>query len=121
MANFKENFEQMNHFSQFFLLTISLQIFLAFLISLFILFSSKFLPPKLPLFYSLPWGEKQLATHQQLFILPAILVLITLINIAVAWQLHLSQSFFKKILIFSSLVTSMILVITFIKIILIFI
>lgn len=81
----------------------------------------KFLPPRLPLFYSLPWGDGQLATHQQFLIIPASIALIALLNLVLSWQLHPSQSFFKKVLIFSSVVVSLILTIAFIKIVLNFI
>ena len=99
----------------------STPILIALLISLFIAFSTKFLPPKLPLFYSLPWGEQQLAQNQQLLIIPAIMALIALCNLLISWQLHPQQTFFKKILLFSSILVSLILTITFLKIVLIFI
>lgn len=96
-------------------------LFLSLLLSLIILSLFKFLPLQLPLFYSLPWGEEQLATHQQFLIVPSVITLITLLNLSFSWQLHPSQIFFKKILLFSSLVISLILIITFIKIVLIFV
>jgi len=99
------------------LISLILGIFMATSILLFF----RFLPPKLPLFYSLPWGDTQLTTHQQFFVIPASIILITLLNLIISWQLHLSQSFFKKVLLFSSLVATLILTITFIKIVLIFI
>lgn len=79
------------------------------------------LPARLPLFYSLAWGEKQLATHQQFLIIPASIILITLLNLVISWQLHPSQSFFKKVLLLTSVATSLILTITFFKIIFIFV
>lgn len=94
---------------------------LSLFITLFIAFSSRFLPPKLPIFYSLAWGDNQLGTHQQLLIIPSIISLVALFNLIISWQLHDSQKFFKKILNFSSLLISLILFITFLKIILIFI
>lgn len=96
-------------------------LFLSLTITLTILVLIKFLPPKLPLFYSLPWGEKQLVNREQLLITPAIIALITLCNLIISWQLHASQVFFKNILLFSSLLVSLILTITFLKIVLIFI
>lgn len=93
----------------------------AFVLSLIILFFFRFLPERLPLFYSLPWGDRELATHQQFFIIPAATTLIALANLVISWQLHYLQSFFKKILLVSSLITTLILIITFIKIVLIFI
>lgn len=94
---------------------------LALIMTLAIAFSFKFLPQKMPLFYSLAWGERQLATHAQFLILPATIVLTTLINLVISWQLHPSQSFFKQILLFSPLIISLILTASFIKIILNFI
>lgn len=121
MNVFKNHLIEEPHFSKIYFWIISLQLIAAASISFFILLFLKVLPAKLPFFYSLPWGEKQLANHQQLFILPALLVLIALINIIISHQLHPTLIFFKKILIYSSLITSLILTITFIKIVLIFI
>lgn len=81
----------------------------------------KFLPPKLPLFYSVAWGEGQLATHQQFLIIPISILLIMPLNLVVSWQLHPSQSFLKKVLLVSSAVVSFILTISLIKTILMFI
>lgn len=78
------------------------------------------LPAKLPLFYSLPWGENQLASHNQFFIIPATILLITLINLCLAYQLHQTQNFFKLVLYFSFIILSFILTISFIKIVLIY-
>jgi len=79
------------------------------------------LPTKLPLFYSVAWGDAQLATHQQFLIIPAIISAVALLNIIISWQLHHQQSFFKKMLFAQSVLITLILTITFIKIILIFI
>lgn len=99
---------------------IAIPLFSAGLIALFILIFAKSLPPKLPLFYSLPWGEKQLVNHQQLLIIPASITLVTLCNLIISWQLHPQQAFFKNILLSSSVLISLILTITFFKIIAIF-
>lgn len=96
-------------------------LFLSALLALIILFLFKYLPPKLPLFYSLPWGEKMLASSNQFLIIPLALSLITLLNLSLSYQLHPSQSFFKKALLVSSFVTGLILTITFVKIIFIYI
>lgn len=94
---------------------------LSFSLTLLILGLINSLPSKLPLFYSLPWGDSQLVNHRQLLIIPAGISLITLFNLIISWQLHPSQLFFKKILLVASLLISLVLTITFIKIILIFI
>lgn len=93
----------------------------ALVLGVIILFFPRFLPNKLPLFYSLPWGENQLANPQQFFIIPAIIVLIGLINLSLSWQLHQTQTFFKRILLISTLISTIILTISFVKIISIFI
>lgn len=95
--------------------------FMAIILSLIVLLFFRFLPNKLPFFYSLPWGERQLANHAQFLIIPATIILITLINLIVSKQLHSSQSFLKTILNLTSLITTVILTIAFIKIVLIFI
>lgn len=45
-----------------------------------LIFLSFRLPPQVPLFYSQPWGEEQLASAGLLFLLPAVAFLILLIN-----------------------------------------
>lgn len=90
-------------------------------ITLVITVAFKFLPPRLPLFYSLPWGDGQLATQQQFLIIPASIAVVTLLNLVISWQLHPSQSFFKKVLLLSPFVVSLILTMTFVKVVLSFI
>lgn len=94
---------------------------LSLLLTLIILIFFKFLPPNLPLFYSLPWGDRQLAKSGQYLLIPATLALITAINLILFHQLHPSQAFFKKVLLVTPLIISLILFISFIKTILIFI
>lgn len=96
-------------------------IMLSFFIGLTILLISPLLPPKLPLFYSLPWGEEQLTAPLQFFTIPAISILITLLNLTISSNLHSAQLLFKKILIVSSLLSTLILTITFVKIVFIFV
>lgn len=98
----------------------SIPLLISSVMVILILLLSKLLPTRLPLFYSLPWGEKELVQKLQLLIIPAIIALVTLSNLIISWQLHSSQNFFKKILLFSSLLVSLILAITFFKIISIF-
>ena len=100
-------------------------LFLPILLSLIqvclILLFPKFLPPKLPLFYSIPWGENQLATTYQMLIIPGSLASIALLNLLLSWQLHSSQTLFQNILKATSFICTIVLLITFIKIVLIFI
>jgi len=75
MAIFKQIFLQLSELGNFwqkitsrrlFLLGIGLIIFQ----SLAITFYLDSLPPQLPLFYSLPWGQRQLVSPQYLYLLP---------------------------------------------------
>ena len=88
---------------------------------LFILIFGKILPPKLPLFYSLAWGENQLVTQMEILIVPAIITIVALLNMFLSWQLHPSQIFFKRALICSSLLMTLILAATYFKVMFIFI
>lgn len=90
-------------------------------LTIFILLGLKSLPSKLPLFYSLPWGDDQLVTHQELLFIPVSIIVVTLLNIVVSWQLHPSQSFFKKMLLFSPLLVSLLLTVSLFKIVVNFI
>lgn len=86
-----------------------------------ILLPFRFLPSKLPLFYSLSWGEGQLATQREFFIIPGVIILVTLLNFAISSQLHHSQKFFGTALCITSYVTTFILLIAFLKVSLVFI
>lgn len=92
-----------------------------FLIITIFLAAYKTLPPKLPLFYSLPWGDAQLVEKQQFFILPGVLVLITLINMFITFQLHPIQQALKRTLMLSLILIDAALFITTIKILFIFV
>lgn len=91
------------------------------LLCLILLIFYAFLPAKLPLFYSLSWGEAQLTQKLQFLILPANIALISLCNILLYLQLHPSQFLIKRILIISTAVVDIVLFITGLKIITIFI
>lgn len=121
MSTFKSDLNEKDISENIYFLFYCLPIMIAGLMGLSILLFSKFLPQKLPLFYSLPWGDNQLVNHQQFLIIPGSLILITLLNLIISWHLHLAQSFFKKVLLVFCLITTLMLTITFIKIILIFI
>lgn len=74
------------------------------------------LPQRLPLFYSLPWGQAQLVGKDQFLVLPAALTLISLVNLLFASQLHPLQQTLKKILTLSLVVFSVITLITALEI-----
>lgn len=88
---------------------------------LIILLFFHMLPAKLPLFYSLAWGDRQLATQKEFLIIPVVIILVTLLNFAISSQLHFSQRFFRIVLSVSSYVITLILLITFIRVSLMFV
>lgn len=106
---------------KFFMLPIIATVLTSIFITLLFLVSYSQLPDKLPLFYSLPWGEAQLAGKQQFFLLPIILVLTCLVNSLIASQLHAVQFVLKRILQLSLVLVDVIILITALKIIWIFI
>lgn len=105
----------------FFLIPILVTVISVISIVLLFLILFNRIPDRLPLFYSLPWGETQLATKQQFFLLPVILILVCLINSLIASLLHETQYILKRILMFSLLLINLIILITAVKIMLIFV
>lgn len=79
------------------------------------------LPPTLPLFYSLSWGETQLVSKEQFFILPGTVLAITLANTLFSSQLHSAQFLLKRMLMLNLVLVDLIALITAIKILSIFI
>jgi len=60
------------------------------------------LPPKVPLYYSLPWGEPELAGAVYLFILPGFSIVIFLINNFLAIFLSDSNRLLSRLLVIFS-------------------
>lgn len=75
------------------------------------------LPPQVPLYYSLPWGESQLASAPALFILPTISLVLLVINHLFAISLSKTSQLLSKFLIAASLVVSLFSLITLVRII----
>jgi len=63
---------------------------------LFIVWQWKHLPPSVPLWYSRPWGNDQLASPIWLFLLPVGGLLIYFINLAVSMYLTAKYLIFTK-------------------------
>lgn len=64
------------------------------------------LPPQVPLYYSLPWGESQLAQASLLFIFPTISLILLLINHLFAISLTKTSLLLSRILLIISLIFS---------------
>ncbi len=92
-------------------------IFLLFLLSLgMLLWKLAGLPPKVPLWYSRPWGEDQLAHPFWLFLLPISTLVWYGINFLVAMYMLSEYLLFTQMLFVSSLVVSLLSFLTLIKI-----
>ena len=76
-----------------------------------------FLPYQVPLFYSQPWGEEQLATPINLFLLPGLGLLIFFLNSLVFSFIPKDEKLIKKILMTTFMVFNFLSLITLIKII----
>ena len=85
-----------------------------------ILFNYQRLPSRLPLLYSLPWGESQLVSKQQFILLPLMIVVLTLTNASIFWQLHNSQVVLKRTLGLNLVLVNALILITSLKILSIF-
>lgn len=103
----------------FFSAVVSIGCILA-IINLFAVFYPE-LPHLIPLFYSLPWGDDELATLPQFILLPFIILLIILINYSLLWHLHHTQVVLKRFLALSAAVAALLLTITAFRIVFIFI
>ena len=101
--------------------SLATSIIMALFIIAILLLNINNLPSHLPLFYSNPWGESQLASLPQFIILPAIIFLTILINLTISWHLHPSQYLLKRMLATTTTIIAVLILITAIKIIYIFI
>jgi hypothetical protein len=80
-----------------------------------IIAAKKFLPPVVPLFFGKPSGEEQLASFWFLFLVPAVSILISGLNLFI--NVRAKELFTKKILAVSSLIISIMSAVTVFKII----
>jgi len=76
-----------------------------------------FLPPQVPLFYTRPWGEEQLVHPANLFILPGLGLLVSLINLFILSFVPKEEKLISQILISLILVFNFLSLITLIQII----
>lgn len=64
------------------------------------------LPDQVPLFYSLPWGESQLASTSTLFLLPTFSIVLLLVDNLFASFFLKTQTLLARLLVVTSLVFS---------------
>ncbi len=81
-----------------------------------LLFFWKRLPPQLPLFYSHPWGEKQLVDPIFLALLPGISAVVSMANLAMIFTLTKNEKFLNQLLAVFSLIFNFLCFYTLIKI-----
>lgn len=81
-----------------------------------ILFGWKFFPTEIPLFYSRPWGQEQLAKPLTLFILPGLGLVIFFLNSVISSLALKKERLMKQILAMAFLVFNFLSLITLIQI-----
>jgi len=84
--------------------------------ALIILFSLSFLPSQVPLFYSRPWGEEQLAHPLYLFILPLANLAVFILNSILLSFIEKKELLIRQILIICILLFNFLSLITLIQI-----
>lgn len=83
----------------------------------FLIFKFGNLPNQVPLYYSLPWGDSQLASASSLFLLPSFSIFLLLIDNLLATFFFKNIPLLSRILIFISLIFSIFSFITLFQII----
>jgi hypothetical protein len=76
------------------------------------------LPPEIPLFYSKPWGQEQLAQTPFIFLPITVSLVFLAINMIIAKQMFNKEEFAKKILTLGSMTGVILAAVTTIKIVL---
>lgn len=97
----------------------ALRIFLFFFTGslLILLIKWRELPPEVPLYYSLPWGEEQLTTPFNLLILPLVSFFVFILNFFLASILLEKEPWLCRILILTATIFSFLSTLALIKII----
>ena len=92
-------------------------LFLLLLIIIIILSAGK-LPPYIPLFNSMPWGEDRLFSSKSIFFLPAIFFGIFICNVVLATTLYKRYALISRILYFNLFLLMMLGLLAYVQIIL---
>lgn len=64
------------------------------------------LPPQVPLYFTLPWGEARLAPKQMLFVLPGLVWLLLVVNLMIARAVSTLSLLLPRVLAVATLVMS---------------
>ena len=81
-----------------------------------LLINFKNLPSEVPLFYSLPWGEKRLVDTGFLFLLPSLSLFILLINFLISKKIYDKERLLSRISLFIALTFVVLTIITLFQI-----
>ncbi len=100
--------------------SLPIRLFVGFLGMSFLLLGLMFkkLPPLVPFYYSLPWGDEQLVAPYELFIIPVSLIVIFIANIEVSLLLIKKDTFLIQLLLWSTCCLALAGFITLLKIVL---
>lgn len=100
-------------------LTFRAGLFLILLQIVIILINFNNLPSVVPLFYSLPWGEKRLADSRFLFMLPSFSLLILFLNFIISKKVYDKERLLSRISLFVALTNIALSVITLFQIVIV--
>ena len=119
----KFHFDEITGFSKNSLIYFPLQIFFLLLAMSFIVIAVFYyrLPPEIPFFYSLPWGEEQLAKNYYILFIPGFTLTIFLINFIFVLIISKKDIFLAQIILWSTCFIAVLSLITLIRIIFILI
>lgn len=76
------------------------------------------LPPELPLFYSRPYGESRLTNQWNLWLLPAVSLMINLVSIKSAANLLEKDKLLAQIIVWTATITTTMILVSLIKVVL---
>lgn len=94
------------------LMFLRIGIFLIVIQIIILLMNYKSLPSEVPLFYSLPWGEKRLTNVNFLFVLPSLSLLVLLINSLISKKIYDKERLLSRISLFIALAFVVLTIIT---------
>ena len=93
-------------------------VLISFIFLAVIVWKWRIFPPELPLYYSLPRGSEQLGSPMEFLLLPLFSTLIFIIHFLLAVLVYNFEKLASQILLISALITSIALLSTFVKIVL---
>ena len=101
---------------KFYIFSLIAIVILLLLQFLAIAFFYKYIPPQIPIFYSQPWGQEQLADKKLIFLFPIQLILLLIINYFLTALFFLKEKLLAKFFIFGVSLVAVLLSIAFFKI-----